>query len=371
MKRLPVFAAMLWLAIHAHPASAAPPSYQDLQARPDSALPVQPTWRLQPVSGAAPSWNKILVFSEPMARSRWLSLNPGKDSELAPALLDTTEGRALFLSPEARSFCDGRWQVVWVEAIGMNTAMQPTFKVWLVEQTPEGGRRTATGHGRIDAEGRWAVPPVNCYGEDTAAVESSNALFYRTPDEAHPPGDLQLDAVYAQPGLRDAKGQWRTPTPPRDISTAQWMDLQRQAIKPDASAWGLIDARSRMVIPYLFNDLPDATAQRRIQLCTPPGCSARAMPTPRRSVSGKNCKASGAMPDCNPSRTLTAASGATRARRDNGRLRRNFRPRARFEMATLRSKERFLKTGARPAGRMGSRSFVSFSAWAATGWLQR
>lgn len=272
MKRLHVFTALLWLGTAFGSASAAPPSYQELQAHPGRALPMQPTWQLQPALTHQPPWKEIFTFTEPMARSRWLSLNPGKSSDYAPALLDTTEGRPLFLSPEARSFCNGRWQVVWVDAIGMNTAMQPTFKVWLVENKPEGGQRAVMTHGRIDAQGSWTVPPVDCNGANTAAIESSNSLTYRTPDEASAAAtDLQVDTVYAQPGLRDKQRQWRTPAPPRDITTAQWMDYQQQSIKPDATGAGLINARGQMVIPFIFGDLPDATAQRRIRLCTAVG----------------------------------------------------------------------------------------------------
>lgn len=269
MKRLHVFTALLSLGICCSSASAASPSYQELQAHPERALPMQPTWQLQPVTTQEPPWKEIFVFTEPMARSRWLSLNPAKNSDYTPALLDTTEGRPLFLSPEARSFCNGRWQVAWVEAIGMNTAMQPTFKVWLVENKPEGSHRAVIAHGRIDAQGSWAVPPVDCNGANTAAIESSNSLTYRAPDEISATAtDLQVDTVYAQPGLRDEKRRWRTPAPPRDITTAQWMDFQQHSIKPDATGTGLINARGQMVIPFIFGDLPDATAQRRIWLCT-------------------------------------------------------------------------------------------------------
>lgn len=230
MKRLHVFASLLWLGTALSSAHAAPPSYQELHSNPERALPMQPAWHLRPVAAQAPPWEDIFVFTigidpDLMARSRWLSLNPGQDnerSERAPALFDTLDGHALFLSPAARSFCGGRWQAVWLERIGINTALQPTLKVWLVERKPEGGQRTTVAYGRIDAQGRWAVPPVSCDGKDTTSLDSRTALSYPMPgDSAQAASDLRVDTVAGQPGLRDAQGQWRTPLPQRDLATAQ------------------------------------------------------------------------------------------------------------------------------------------------------
>jgi tripartite-type tricarboxylate transporter receptor subunit TctC len=278
-ERLPLFAILLWLCIALGSANAAPPTYQDLQADPGT-VPMQPAWQLRPVNASEPPWEDIFTFTIGIApdlieKARWLSLNPGRNSERAPALFDALDGRVLFLSPTARSFCDGRWQVAWLERIGIigiDGALQPTLKVWLVEQKPGGGQRTTVGIGRIDAQGQWAVPPVRCDGKDTTSIDSSAALSYLMPDESRPAAsNLQVDTVYAQPGLRDAAGQWRTPPPPRDITTAQWMDYQRQMPTPGSTGSGLIDARGRMVIPFIFGGLPDATAQRRIRLCTAVG----------------------------------------------------------------------------------------------------
>lgn len=275
MMRPHVFAALMWLGIAVFSARAAPPSYSSLDADPERALPMQPAWQLQPVDTQAPPWNDIFVFRlgiapELMARSRWLSLNPGENSERAPALLDTLDGHALFLSPTARSFCDGRWQIAWLESIGINKALQPVYKVWLVQRTPaEGRQRTTIGYGRVDAQGRWAVTPVSCDGEGTMAVDSSAALSYLMPGEtAQAASDLRVDTVVGQPGLRDAQGRWRTPAPQRDVAIAQWMRYRQQPIPPDSTGTGLVDAQGRTVIPFIFSTLPDATAQRRIRLCT-------------------------------------------------------------------------------------------------------
>lgn len=277
MKRLRLFAALLWLGLALGPAHAAPPTYQALYANPERALPMQPAWQLQPVDAQAPPWDDIFTFTIGIApnlieRARWLSLNSGKHSERAPALFDGLDGRVLFLSPTARSFCDGRWQVVRQEYISLNPALQPLHRVWLVERKPGGGLRTTTANGRIDAQGQWAVPPVSCDGQDTISADSPAALSYLMPDGSRlVPSELQVDTVFAQPGLRDARGQWRTPPPPRDITTAQWMDYKRQMVTPGSTGSGLIDARGRMVIPFIFGERPDATAQRRIQLCTAAG----------------------------------------------------------------------------------------------------
>lgn len=281
MRRLHVFTALLWLGIALGSASAAPPSYQELHANPGRALPLQPAWQLRPVDAQAPQpWEDIFSFTIGIApnlieRARWLSLNPGKNSERAPALFDALDGRVLFLSPTARSFCDGRWQVVRVETIsivGVNTVLQPVLKVWLVERKPGGGLRSTVGIGRIDAQGQWAVPPVSCDGKETTSIDSPAALSYLMPGESRQAASqLQVDTVYAQPGLRDAQGQWRAPQPPRDITTAQWMDYKGQIVTPGSTGSGLIDARGRMVIPFIFGDLPDATAHRRIRLCTAVG----------------------------------------------------------------------------------------------------
>ncbi|QNK65084.1 tripartite tricarboxylate transporter substrate-binding protein [Variovorax sp. PAMC26660] len=280
MKRLHVFASLLWLGTALSSAHAAPPSYQELHSNPERALPMQPAWHLRPVAAQAPPWEDIFVFTigidpDLMARSRWLSLNPGQDnerSERAPALFDTLDGHALFLSPAARSFCGGRWQAVWLERIGINTALQPTLKVWLVERKPEGGQRTTVAYGRIDAQGRWAVPPVSCDGKDTTSLDTPTALSYPMPgDSAQAASDLRVDTVAGQPGLRDAQGQWRTPLPQRDLATAQWMRDRQQPIPPGSTATGLVDAQGRAVIPFIFSELPDATAQRRIRLCTAAG----------------------------------------------------------------------------------------------------
>ena len=277
MKRLHVFASLLWLGTALSSAHAAPPSYQELHSNPERALPMQPAWHLRPVAAQAPPWEDIFVFTigidlDLMARSRWLSLNPAENRERAPALFDTLDGHALFLSPAARSFCDGRWQAVWLERIGINTALQPTLKVWLVERKPEGGQRTTVAYGRIDAQGRWAVPPVSCDGKDTTSLDSPTALSYPMPgDSAQAASDLRVDTVAGQPGLRDAQGQWRTPLPQRDLTTAQWMRDRQELIPPGSAATGLVDAQGRAVIPFIFSELPDATAQRRIRLCTAAG----------------------------------------------------------------------------------------------------
>lgn len=288
MKRLYLFIALLWLGMAPGLARAAPPSYQDLYANPARTMPMQPTWQLQPVQTQAPPWDDIFAFTIGIApnlieRLRWLSLNPNRYSELAPALFDALDGRTLSLSPSARSFCEGRWQVVRLEYISLNTEYQPSLKVWLVEQRPGGGLRTTTAVGRMDVQGQWAVPPVSCDGKTTMSIESSTALSYLMPEESRPmPSELQVDTVYAQHGLRDAQGQWRTPAPPRDIATAQWMDYLLQIVTPGSTGSGLIDARGKVVIPFIFGNLPDATAQRRIRLCTSVGLNRqRNASTPR------------------------------------------------------------------------------------------
>lgn len=279
MKRLHVLTLLLWLGIVLCPAHAAQPSYEELQAHPERALPIQVAWELQPVDGQAQRWEDIFSFTigtapNLMAGLRWLSLHQGRNGELAPALFDALDGRLLFLSPAARSFCDGRWQVVRLEEISSNAALQPMFKVWLVEHQPEGGLRTTVASGRIDAQGRWAVPPVNCDGKDMAssdAPDSLSSLMQGHGESGQAASELHADTLYARPGLRDAQGRWRTPRPLRDITTAQWMDSRLQMVTAGSTGAGLIDARGRMVIPFIFGDLPDATAQRRIQLCTAAG----------------------------------------------------------------------------------------------------
>ncbi|PLC03116.1 hypothetical protein CY658_24830 [Variovorax sp. RO1] len=277
MKRLHAFTALLWLGISLCSANAAPPTYQELYANPGLTMPMQPTWQMQPVDAQAPPWEDIFALTIGMApnligRVRWLSMNPNKHSALAPGLFDALEGRTLFLSPKALSFCDGRWQVARQEYISLNTALQPVHRVWLVERKPGGGLRTASAIARIDGQGQWAVPPVSCDGKDPISIDSPGGLSYLMPgDFRQAASELHVDTVYAQPGLRDAQGLWRTPAPPRDIATAQWMDYKLQMASPGSTGSGLIDARGRMVIPFIFGDLPDVTAQRRVQLCTAVG----------------------------------------------------------------------------------------------------
>ena len=62
MKRLPLFAVLLWLCIAFGSANAAPPSYQDLQAN-LGAVPMQPTWQLRPVDASTPPWKDIFTFT--------------------------------------------------------------------------------------------------------------------------------------------------------------------------------------------------------------------------------------------------------------------------------------------------------------------
>ncbi len=271
-----IFAVLLWLGIALGSANAAAPDYQELYANPGRTMPVQSTWQLQPVNTPAQQWKDIFAFTVGIApnlveRLRWLSLNPGINSELSPALFDALDGRALFLSSTARSFCDGRWQVVRLEKIGnfsVNDVLQPAFKVWLVQQKPSGKLESTTAYGRIDSQGQWAVPPVTCEGLNTTYVDSPFAIAYLQPGEPKQiDSDLHVDTVYAQPGLRDARGQWLPPVPPRDITTTQWMAYKKLIVTPGSTGSGVIDARGRMVIPFIFGDLPDATAQRRIQLC--------------------------------------------------------------------------------------------------------
>ncbi|MEN5182096.1 tripartite tricarboxylate transporter substrate-binding protein [Comamonas testosteroni] len=283
MKRLYLVAALLWLGIALGRVHAAPPSYADLYADPGRAMPMQANWQLQPVTGQVGQvqpWKDIFAFTvgiDPrlMERLRWLGLNPGKNSALAPGLFNAQSGQTLFLSSAARSFCDGRWQVVrmdYVSASSINDTLQPGFKVWLVERKPGGRLRSTTAYGRIDSQGRWAVPPVTCDGLDPRYVDSPFAISYLSPDGGEQmASDLHIDKVYAQPGLRNAQGQWLPPVPPLDITTAQWMAYRKRIVTPGSSGTGLIDARGRMVIPFIFGNLPDATAQKRIQLCTSGG----------------------------------------------------------------------------------------------------
>ncbi|SDW55995.1 tripartite tricarboxylate transporter substrate-binding protein [Lysobacter enzymogenes] len=287
MKRLHLFAVLLWFGAVFPPAQAAAPSYDDLRADPD-ALPMQPVWQLRPVDPDAPPWEDVFAFTlgmapELVARSRWLSLNPGDNAERSPALFDTLEGRALFLAPTARSFCDGRWRVVRLERIGINAALQPELKVWLVERGPDGAQRTTQAYGRVDAQGRWAVPPKTCAGEDTVSTDAPAALSYPMAGEPAPTeSGLQVETVLGQPGLRDAQGHWRTPAPVRDIATAQWMRGRQEPVPAGSTALGLIDAQGRTVIPFLFSELPDAAGPRRIRLCTAAGQDRRlSADTPR------------------------------------------------------------------------------------------
>ena len=202
MKCLHVFTALLWVGIASGSANAAPPTYQDLYANPGRAMPMQPSWQLQPVDSKALRWEDIFTFTigvppNLIEQLRWLSLNPNKNSELAPALFDALDGRALFLSPAARSFCDGRWQVVRQSDISLNPALQPLHRVWLVERVPGGGLRTTSANGRVDAQGRWAVPPVSCDGKDTVSNDSPAALSYLMPGESRQVvSGLHVDTVY-------------------------------------------------------------------------------------------------------------------------------------------------------------------------------
>jgi len=161
-----------------------------------------------------------------------------------------------------------------LEEISSNAALQPMFKVWLVEHQPEGGLRTTVASGRIDAQGRWTAPPVSCDGKDTTSCDTTASLSYLMQvqgESGQAASELHADTVYARPGLRDAQGRWRILQPPRDITTAQWMGSRLQMVTAGSIGSGLIDARGRMVIPFIFGDLPDATAQRRVRLCTADG----------------------------------------------------------------------------------------------------
>lgn len=283
MKPLQILRAWRWLlalSLSVASAQAAPPDYQALYAHPERPMPVQQHWQLQPVSAPEARWADIFMFEtrfDPrlMDRVRWLSLNPGQNTGLSPALFDALEERTLFLSPAARSLCGGRWRVVRVESISnssVNNTLQPATKVWLVQHKPNGKLEATTAYGRVDAQGDWAVPPLRCDGSTTNAEYSPDAIAYLMPDDAKPlPSNLTLDLVYAQPGLRDARGRWLAPVPPSDITTAQWMDYKKQIITPGSGGSGLIDPQGRMVIPFIFGNLPDATAQRRIELCSNAG----------------------------------------------------------------------------------------------------
>lgn len=277
---LRVWLGLLALSLSMAIAHAAPPDYQELYAHPERAMPMQQHWQLQPVSASAPPWAEIFMFQtrfDPrlMDRVHWLSLNPDANTALSPALFNALDGQTLFLAPSARSLCDGRWQVVRVDAISnskVNNVLQPATKVWLVQHKPNGRRKATTAYGRLDAQGHWAVPPLTCDGSTTGGVYSPDAVAYLMPDDAQPlPSELKLDLVYAQPGLRDTRGRWLAPVPPSDITTAQWMDYKKQIVTPGSTGSGLIDSQGRMVIPFIFGDLPDATAQRRIQLCSNAG----------------------------------------------------------------------------------------------------
>ena len=297
MKRAQPFSLLLWLSMALSCAHATPPSFQDLQARPERALPMQPIWQLVPVDGPSTNiWRDIFTFDlgqspQLLSRSRWIALNPDKNSSLSPALLDTLEGRVLSLSPKTRSFCDGHWQTAWLKKISINPALQPLLKVWLVERRLDGTMRTAIGFGRLDTQGQWAVPPVSCDGQDTATVDSPSAInSLLSNDSDSPPSDLRVDWVYAQPGLRNAQGRWLTPPPSQDIATARWMNLRQDYVAPGSTGEGVIDTRGRMVVPPIFGELPDATDQQRIRLCTeawqrlpgdahpPPACDWKQLP---------------------------------------------------------------------------------------------
>ncbi|QNN58274.1 hypothetical protein H9K76_05340 [Diaphorobacter ruginosibacter] len=63
MKRLHVLSLLLWLGIVLCPAHAAPPSYEELQAHPERALPMQAAWQLQPVDAQSQRWEDIFSFT--------------------------------------------------------------------------------------------------------------------------------------------------------------------------------------------------------------------------------------------------------------------------------------------------------------------
>ncbi|QQQ03028.1 tripartite tricarboxylate transporter substrate-binding protein [Lysobacter enzymogenes] len=273
MKRLFLLGIALWLGAVPHPARTATPDGTNPRIDPD-ALPMQSEWQLRSViDPQAPPWQDVFAFTLGMApesieRSRWLSLNPDANSARSPGLFDALQGRALFLSPAARSVCGGRWRVVRLESVALDAALRPSIEVRLVERQADGSQRVVAASGRIDEQGRWTVPPKTCAGEDAAPAGSLAVSSEPTPDErAQTAPSLRVDTQSGQPGLRDAHGKWLTPAPVRDIATAQWMRDRQEPIPTDATAWGLIDARGRTVIPFLFRELADAASPRRIRLC--------------------------------------------------------------------------------------------------------
>lgn len=277
MKRLFLLGIALWLGAVQHPARATAPDDTNPRVDPD-ALPMQSQWQLRSViDSQAPPWQDVFAFTlgmapESMQRSRWLSLNPGANSARSPGLFDALQGRALFLSPAARSLCGGGWSVVRLESVALDAALRPSIEVRLVERQTDGSRRVAVASGRIDEQGRWTVPPKTCAGEDAALADPPAAWPYPMQDQrAQVASGLQLETRAGQPGLRDAHGKWLTPAPVRDIATAQWMRERQEPIPADATAWGLIDARGRTVIPFLFRELADAATPRRIRLCIAAG----------------------------------------------------------------------------------------------------
>lgn len=270
---------------------------------PDTPLPAQHRWEFQPVdSGQTPDYGQVFQFQSgvPYAHAaetrhsvRMLSLNPQGRNDLIPAVFDSVTGQVRTLSPIARRFCDGRWRVGRLESIGNHAPAGapgdppdwnwvPTFKVWLSQQRAGKSPRQTTASGVIDANGEWAIAPVDCDETDAAPRKGrldpipATALSYLYPAGAprQYPSPLRMAQVMGQPGLRDVRGRWVTPRPFRDVTTAQWLAIRRQgSISPGSTGNGVIDARGRMVIPFLFDQLSPVKPNLRITLCYARQCS--------------------------------------------------------------------------------------------------
>jgi hypothetical protein len=87
-----------------------------------------------------------------------------------------------------------------------------------------------------------------------------------------PPTQPQVEYTtrFGHPGLRHIEtGRWLTPEPPKDPITLRWYELMGGVgwFSPQSYSFGVIDAKGRMVVPFLFDALPDVQASGQLQIC--------------------------------------------------------------------------------------------------------
>jgi hypothetical protein len=291
----------LMLSICLASASVAQSQPRDLALTSQSALyiaPAQVAWHFTtvPAKGEQWPWPEAFAFKDLHSRSenRWLGFAP-RDPRWIDAYYDTVDKQWVSLAPSARVLCDGN-VVESVRALGIvlstglpvsvgfwNNYTDEELAIWkkthaatLAQIDPkdprwiDGNKVFVGAMGRLNHLGQWDTSPVKCPTESPLPAANTPRPAAVQIDVPPTQPQVELVDVLDYPGLRDKlSGRWLTPKPPQDPVTLRWHELMRGDpwFNPQIYAFGVIDRTGRMVVPFIFDKLPDVQPNGTLQIC--------------------------------------------------------------------------------------------------------